>query len=80
MIIELLVDFAVSIFSGLLNLCDFLSIPFDLVNPLATICSYGSWVVGADILLIFSGCVGFWWTFKMTVGIVKFIWQLLPLT
>ena len=49
-IIETLVGFAVNIFSGIISGLNFFSIPSDLVNTLATICVYGNWIVGADVL------------------------------
>lgn len=80
MIIETLISLAVNLFSGLIDLCDFVSLPLDLINVLGTICGYGSFIIGSDVLLLFSGCITFWLGFKMSVGLAKFIWDLLPLT
>lgn len=80
MIIETLISLAVNLFSALIDLCDFVSLPFDLINVLGTICGYGSFIVGSDLLLLFSGCITFWLSFKMSIGVFKFIWELLPFT
>ncbi len=79
-IIETLVSFAVNIFSGIISGLNFFSIPSDLVNTLATICVYGNWIVGADVLLLFAGCIASWFSLKMSLGIVLFFWEELPLT
>lgn len=55
-------------------------LPMSAIQTLGTLACYGSYVVGADLLLIFSGCVMGWATFKMTMGITLFVWRLLPLT
>ena len=80
MIIETLINFAVDIFSVLISGLNFLSIPSDLVNVLATVCVYGNWIVGADVLLLFAGCIASWFSIKISLGIVLFIWEELPLT
>lgn len=80
MIIESLINFAVTLFSGIISGLNFFSIPSDLVNTLATICVYGNWIVGADILLLFAGCIATWFSLKMSLGIVLFFWEELPLT
>lgn len=80
MIIETLIGFAVKIFSALISGLNFFSIPSDLVNVLATVCVYGNWIVGADVLLLFSGCVAAWFLIKMSFGVILFIWEELPLT
>ena len=80
MIIESLINFAVTLFSGIISGLNFFSIPSDLVNTLATICVYGNWIVGADLLLLFAGCIATWFSLKMSLGIVLFFWEELPLT
>lgn len=80
MIFQFFIDFAVNLFCGLFSLLDFINIPIDVISTLATITSYGTWIIGSDVALMFCGSVSFWLTFKLSVGVVKFIWQLLPLT
>lgn len=80
MIIQTLVDFAVSILVGAIHGIEFLSLPLDLIEVLGSICAYGSWVVGSDILLIFAGNVAIWTGIKIAYGIIVYIWKLLPLT
>ncbi|MFQ7128512.1 MAG: hypothetical protein ACLRQ1_01885 [Ruminococcus sp.] len=80
MIIETLINFAVGIFSAIISGLNFFSIPTDFINILATFCVYGNWIVGADILLLFAGCIASWFSIKIILGIVLFIWEELPLT
>ena len=80
MIAEILIHFAVSVFSVLLDGLDFFSIPTDLISVLGTVCVYGNWIVGADLLLLFAGCVVFWTGAKISWGTLAYIWDKLPLT
>lgn len=78
MIFQVLIDFAVSLISGLIGGLSFF-IPLDFVNTLATVCVYGNWLVGADVLLLFAGCVSCWFGIKISAGIVLFVYRLIPL-
>lgn len=80
MIIESLINVAVTLFSGIISVLNFFSIPTDLIDVLATVCVYGNWIVGADVLLLFSGCIASWFLIKMSFGLILFIWEELPLT
>lgn len=79
MIFQVLIDFAVNIISRLIGGLSFFTIPFDFINVLATVCVYGNWLVGADVLLLFAGCVGSWFAIKITAGVVLFVYRLIPL-
>ena len=57
-----------------------LSLPVNLMQAVATFTGYGVWLVGADWIIIFCQCVLFWCSVKLTIGVVLFIWRLLPLT
>lgn len=80
MIIETLINFACNIFSAVISGLNFFSIPTDLIDVLATFCVYGNWIVGADVLLLFSGCIASWFMIKMSFGVILFFWDELPLT
>lgn len=64
-----------SLFSGL----SFISLPLDLINTLTTILQYGVWVVGADILLLFTGSVALWWGAKLSIGLGIWLYEHIPL-
>lgn len=63
-------------FTGL----EMVGLPYQVINVLSTILSYGIWVVGADIMGIFISTIVAWWVIKLSVGLVIWIWELLPLT
>lgn len=65
---------------GFKSSVDFMGLGYDVMDGLATFTGYGSWVVGADLLAVFGASVMFWWVFKGTVGVVVFLWRLLPFT
>lgn len=79
------------IVEGILNLCvemlvlvlggfKAVGLPLSAIETLGTVACYGSYVVGADLLLAFVGTVMTWATFKLSAGVFLFIWRLLPLT
>lgn len=80
----MIIEFMCSILTTLINLaisaCGVFSLPFELVNVLATFTSYGAYICGADMLLIFCSLVTFVFGIKITLGVVLFIWRLLPFT
>lgn len=80
MIVENLVDFFFTLIEGLFRTFEIVSLPLDLVNVLTTITAYGVWIVGADLLAIFVLSVLAWWAFKFLVGVIIWLWELLPLT
>lgn len=59
---------------------EIINLPMDTIEVLTTITCYGVWVVGADILAIFTASVLFWWSIKFTVGLLVWLWELLPMT
>lgn len=80
MIVQFFLDFAVNLFTGLFAVLDFVQVPIDIISVLATISGYGTWIIGSDVVLMICGSISFWLSFKLSVGVIKFIWQLLPLT
>ena len=80
MIVETVVDLFFTVITYAFQGLEIIGLPYQLINSLATILSYGTWIVGADILALFTAMVVGWWTIKFAVGLVVFIWELLPLT
>lgn len=77
LLVSLVVDIMTSLFSGL---SDVITLPVDFLKVLSTITGYGSYFVGGDLLLIFFSLILFWMSAKMILGLVVFVWKLLPLT
>lgn len=80
MIIELIVEFLCNLLEVVLIPIQSITLPFNLISTLATITGFGSYIVGADLLIIISGCILFWSGIKIVVSFVLFVWDLLPLT
>lgn len=68
------------LFGGLFDGLAFLGLPYDLINTLSSILCYGTWVIGADLMAIIISSIVFWWTVKFAVGLIVWVWELLPLT
>lgn len=80
MVGEVLIDLFFDLFSALFVGLEFVALPTQLIGTLGTLASYGVWVVGADVLAYFVACVGFWWAFHMSIGLIVWVWDRLPLT
>lgn len=80
MIVETVVDFFFAMMSTAFQGMEIIGLPYQVINTLQTILVYGTWIVGADILALFVSMVVGWWALKLGVGLVVFIWELLPLT
>lgn len=80
MILETVLQWACNFIVGLFSVFEFINLPIDLISTLYTITSYGVWVVGADVLLLFTTSVMGWLVFKSSVGLAIWLYKLLPLT
>lgn len=80
MILETIINIFCVMLDGLLSGFELVQIPKQGIEALATVTAYGSYVVGADLLLCFASVVATWMLMKITVGVGLFIWRLLPLT
>lgn len=80
MILEGIINLVVESVVVALGMFEAVNIPVHYIATLGKFASYGSYVVGADLLLIFCGVVLSWSAFKMIMGITLFLWRLLPLT
>lgn len=80
MIVESITGWAFFLIESLFSGFSLISLPVNLINVLVDIMKFGAWVIGADLLGLVIGSIGFWLTFKFTAGLVLFIWRLIPLT
>lgn len=80
MILETVFQWSCNLIVGFFSLFEFVSLPLDIISTLYTILCYGVWVVGADVLLLFTSSVMLWVSFKATVGLAIWLYKLLPLT
>lgn len=80
MILEFLMNIVVNCLCGVMKGLTIVSLPTDAIKALTTVIVYGNHLVGTDLLLTLFGCVMGWITIRCTVGLVVFVWKLLPLT
>ena len=80
MIFEFFINMFVTFLDTLISTVSMITLPIDMISALSTVSAYGSWVVGSDLLMIFATCVFSWTTIKISIGVILFIWRLLPLT
>lgn len=80
MIGELFIDLFFGIFRILFGAFEIFNLPTQAISALETILVYGNWIVGVDIMALFVGSVVFWWGIHTSIGLVVWLWKLLPLT
>lgn len=80
MLVSSAVDLFFGLFSGLFDGLAFLGLPYDLINVLGSVLCYGTWIIGADLMALIVGAIVFWWGVKFAIGLVVWLWELLPLT
>jgi hypothetical protein len=79
-IVEFFINMFVAFLDTLISTVSMVTLPIDMISALSTVSAYGSWIVGSDLLLLFATCVFTWTTIKIGIGLVLFVWRLLPFT
>ena len=80
MIVETVFSWACTFFQGLFSLFQIVDLPVNFIDVLLDILCYGVWVVGADLIAIILSNVVFWLTLKYQIGLIVWLWRLLPFT
>lgn len=80
MIFEVLLGICKTILINAISSLGVLHLPLDIAAFLGTVTNYGAFCVGGDIMFMFTSSVMFWFGVKCSLGIVLFIWRLLPFT
>ena len=75
MIVETIVDVFLNMLRNIMAGFEFIGLPTQTIGALSTILVYGNWVVGVDILALFAASVVFWWYFKMSIGLIVWVWE-----
>ena len=78
MIIEGICSFACGLLKVLFSGLEIFDLPFDMINTLGAVLQYGTWVVGSDVLLLFTGSVALWWGVKASIGIGVWVYEHIP--
>lgn len=84
MIGEFLIDVFFGIFERLISVIDFFQIPGETLTSsiafLSQYMKYAHWIVGLDVLALFTGSIVFWWGVHLSIGLAVWVWEKLPLT
>lgn len=75
-LMEIITDLLLSLFSGMATV----GIDTSFINVLNSILCYGIWVIGPDVFALVISTVVSWWAIKFSIGVVLWVWELLPLT
>lgn len=78
MLIELLFNIIFLPIEGLLSAFSAVSLPLDLITVLSNITSYGCWVLGSDLFILFITLVFSFYALRLSVGVAEWLWHLLP--
>lgn len=78
MIFETLFDWCLELIVSVFSVFEAVEVPTKLVEALYSILCYGTWVVGTDLLSIVFASITFWLSFKASVGLVIWIYKLIP--
>ena len=80
MVVETLVDLFLNFVMFAFESFNFFELPLSLISTLSNILAYGTWIIGIDVMALFVGSVVSWWTIHMSIGLIVWIWERLPLT
>lgn len=80
MIVETILQWAATFIQSLFSTLQIVTLPLDFLTVLFDILCYGVWVIGADMMAIILANITFWLGTRFAIGLVIFIWRLLPLT
>ncbi len=81
----MLIEIFLSVIVGLLTtaisgLGGVVSLPVEVIEVLSTIWGYGTFILGSDIFVLCMSSFFFWFFARFTIGLISFVWHLLPLT
>ena len=80
MIIEFFLNIIVGFIStGISGLGHVITLPINLITVLADIWGYGCFILGPDLFVICMSSFFFWFMARFLIGLITFIWHLIPL-
>lgn len=80
MVVEGIVNLFLNMISNIIGTVEIINLPIQWMNVLTDILAYGIWICGVDVMAIFVATVVFWWVFHMSIGLIVWVWEKLPLT
>lgn len=80
MVLEAIFDFGLWLFGLIADAMPSMApVMYDASGVLGDLAGFGIWVIGQDMWTVILSTVSGWLTFKMTWGIVLFVYRLIPL-
>lgn len=79
MIIEFFLNIIVSFISTCVyGLGSVVTLPINYISVLSQIWGYGTFVLGSDLFILCMSSFLFWFTARFLIGLLTFIWHLIP--
>lgn len=80
MIFEALFDVVFWIINLIFSGFEMIALPVNIASTLINFMKVGAWVLGPDLLMTCLASIVMWLLFKSSVGLIVYIYKLLPLT
>lgn len=79
MIIEFFLNIIVGFIStGINGLGSVITLPVNMITVLFEIWGYGTFILGSDLFVLCMTSFFFWFFARFTIGLITFIWHLIP--
>lgn len=80
MIVEFFLNIIVGfITTGINGLGSVITLPVNMITVLFDIWGYGTFILGSDLFVLCMASFFFWFMARFTIGLITFIWHLIPL-
>lgn len=80
MIVEALINVVFWIINRIFSAFEMIALPVNIASTLIGFMKVGAWVLGPDLLTLCLTSIVMWLLFKSSVGLIVYIYKLLPLT
>lgn len=78
MITDSLINFFFEFTGPLLTVFSLFPIEYTDLTPIFSIIKFGNWVVGSDMLITFASMVYFWWTVRLSLNLILWLYEHIP--
>lgn len=80
MIVEALINVVFWIINRIFSGFEMIALPVNIASTLIDFMKVGAWVLGPDLLTLCLTSIVMWLLFKSSVGLIVYVYKLLPLT
>lgn len=78
MLLELIFNLVFLPIDGFLYTVQGLTLPLNLITVLGNITTYGCWVMGSDLFILFITLIFTFYALRFTISLVEWVWHLIP--